>query len=82
MSIILILRSFVNKEILKKTKFLVFIVYLCSCTSIEENQQGRYFTHIINQYFGEYQPNEKNWVDKPESKYSITKIKKIKSFFK
>lgn len=67
------------KKVLNKASFLFFILYLCSCTSVDETQQGKYFTHVINQYFGEYQPNEKIWVDKPESKYSITKIK---SFFK
>jgi|GEM_PF-1329970 len=76
MSNILFLDCFINKKALKKASFLVFIVYFCSCTSVEETQQGKCFTHVINQYFGEYQPNEKIWVDKLESKYSITKIKK------
>ena len=60
MSNILFLGCFINKKALRKASFLVFIVYLCSCTSVEETQQGKYFTYVINKYFGEYQPNEKN----------------------
>ncbi len=63
-------------KLLKINYFLIFTICLYSCAKGEETQQGKYFAHVINQYFGDYQPNEKIWVDKPESKYSITKIKK------
>ena len=57
---------------------LLTILILCvtSCTSTKETQQGKYFANTINLYFEKYDPLEEVWVDKPESKYSITKIKK------
>lgn len=55
---------------------LVWVIYISSCTNVEKTQQGKYFTTVINQYFGAYKPIEKIWVDKPESMYSITKVKK------
>ncbi|MEG0651816.1 MAG: hypothetical protein RR479_06300 [Acinetobacter sp.] len=60
--------------------YLLTILILCviSCTSTKENQNGKYFTNIINYYFGEYDPNEKIWVDKPFNKYAIADIKKSK----
>jgi hypothetical protein len=74
--IFLFFLDLINEKKLKESCFLIFTICVSSCASAKETQQGRYFTHVINQYFGEYQPNEKIWVDKPESKYSITKIKK------
>ncbi|MEQ1317989.1 MULTISPECIES: hypothetical protein [Acinetobacter] len=62
---------------------LLTIIILCvnSCTSTKETQQGKYFTNIINYYFGDYSPNEKIWVDKPYNKYAIAEIKKSKLSF-
>ncbi|MFW1756452.1 hypothetical protein [Acinetobacter guillouiae] len=54
------------------------ILCVTSCTSTKETQQGKYFTNIINYYFGDYSPNEKVWVDKPYNKYAIAEIKKSK----
>lgn len=46
---LLFLGYFVNEKVLNKASFLFFILYLCSCTSVEETQQGKYFTYVINQ---------------------------------
>lgn len=60
----------------KKGLLVILILYLSSCASTQNNEQGKYFKNIINHYFGKYNPNEKIWIDKPFNKYAIAKIKK------
>jgi len=61
---------------MKVISMLLLSVLMVACSSAEEKQQDQYFYNVVNKYFQKYSPKEKIWVDKLESKYSITKIKK------
>lgn len=63
---------------MKVSLLITLILCINSCTSTKETQQGKYFTNIINNYFGGYDSNERKWVDKPINKYAIAEIKKSK----
>lgn len=65
-------------NLIKINLLIILILCVASCTSTKETQNGKYFTNIIDYYFGEYDPNEKKWVDKPFNKYAIAEIKKSK----
>jgi hypothetical protein len=56
---------------IKISLLMPLILCVTSCTSTKETQQGKYFTNIINNYFGGYDSNERKWVDKPLNKYVI-----------
>lgn len=66
------------KNLLKSSFLVIGIIFLSACATTKDTPQGKYFKGIVNHYFGEYNPDEKIWVDKPLNKYAIAKIKKSK----
>lgn len=61
---------------IKRTWFIIFFILIASCVNTKTSNESKDFSFIIGRFFGNYVPLEKVWVNKPESKYSITYIDK------
>lgn len=59
--------------------FLSFLLNLCS--NADEKHQDQYFNKVIDNYFGNYGPKEKVWINKPVNKYATAEVKKSKMSF-
>lgn len=59
--------------------FLSFL--LTACSNAGEKHQDQYFNKVIDNYFGNYSPKEKVWIDKPMNKYATAEVKKSKMSF-
>lgn len=63
--------------ILKIFLFSSFL-FVSSCKNTGTTEQGNYFYTVIDKYFGEYDPREKVWINKPVNKYAIAEVEKSK----
>ncbi|ENX06136.1 hypothetical protein [Acinetobacter courvalinii] len=59
--------------------FLSFL--LTACSNADEKHQDQYFNKVIDSYFGNYDPKEKVWIDKPMNKYVTADVKKSRMSF-
>ena len=57
---------------------IVFIILITSCVNTKVSKDGAYSKIIIDKYFRAYAPDEYISINKPENKYSITKIWKAR----
>ncbi|ENX55960.1 MULTISPECIES: hypothetical protein [Acinetobacter] len=69
-----------NKLILKIFLISSFL-FTSSCRDSETTEKGIYFNKVIDNYFGEYGPREKVWVNKPVNKYATAEVEKSKMSF-
>lgn len=59
--------------------FLSFL--LTACSNADEKHQDQYFNKVVDNYFGNYDPKEKVWINKPMNKYVTADVKKSRMSF-